>query len=82
MAALIAQFHQALRDGVPPESVQAKQLAAKWLELFQSYAGTDPATQMKIRQAMEQEPTLTEGTWLTPALLSYLQQAVTHLMRG
>ncbi|MBL3521240.1 MerR family transcriptional regulator [Serratia plymuthica] len=80
--ALIAQFHQALRDGVPPESVQAQQLAAQWLALFQSYAGTDPATQMKIRQAMEQEPTLTEGTWLTPALLSYLQQAVAQLMRG
>ncbi len=80
--ALIAQFHQALSDGVPPESGQAKQLAAQWLELFQSYAGTDPATQMKIRQAMEREPTLTEGTWLTPPLLRYLQQAVTQLMRG
>ncbi|CAI0948007.1 HTH-type transcriptional activator tipA [Serratia quinivorans] len=80
--ALIARFHQALNDGIPPESGQAKQLAAQWLELFQSYAGTDPATQMKIRHAMEREPTLTEGTWLTPALLRYLQQAVAQLMRG
>ncbi|CAI1590456.1 HTH-type transcriptional activator tipA [Serratia quinivorans] len=80
--ALIARFHQALNDGVPPESGQAKQLAAQWLELFQSYAGTDPATQMKIRHAMEREPTLTEGTWLTPALLRYLQQSVAQLMRG
>ncbi|SMB27450.1 Transcriptional regulator, MerR family [Serratia proteamaculans] len=80
--ALIAQFHQALNAGVPAESGQAKQLAAQWLELFQSYAGTDPATQMKIRQAMEREPTLTEGTWLTPPLLRYLQQAVAQLMRG
>ncbi|CAI1538598.1 MerR family transcriptional regulator [Serratia proteamaculans] len=79
---LIAQFHQALNEGVPAESGQAKQLAAQWLELFQSYAGTDPATQMKIRQAMEREPTLTEGTWLTPPLLRYLQQAVAQLMRG
>jgi DNA-binding transcriptional MerR regulator len=79
---LIARFHQALNDGIPPESGQAKQLAAQWLELFQSYAGTDPATQMKIRQAMEREPTLTEGTWLTPALLRYLQQSVAQLMRG
>lgn len=80
--ALIAQFHQALNDGIPPESDRAKRLAAQWLELFQSYAGTDPATQMKIRQAMEQEPTLTEGTWLTPPLLRYLQQAVAQLVRG
>ncbi|CAI0792285.1 MAG TPA: MerR family DNA-binding transcriptional regulator [Serratia grimesii] len=80
--ALIAQFHQALNEGVPPESEQAKSLAAQWLELFQSYAGTNPATQMKIRQAMEREPTLVEGTWLTPPLLRYLQQAVAQLMRG
>ena len=80
--ALIAQFHQALNDGVPPESERATRLAAQWLELFQSYAGTAPATQMKIRQAMEREPTLVEGTWLTPPLLRYLQQAVAQLMRG
>ncbi|MGX1957664.1 MerR family transcriptional regulator [Serratia proteamaculans] len=80
--ALITQFHQALNEGVPAESEQARQLAAQWLELFQSYAGNDPATQMKIRQAMEREPTLTEGTWLTPPLLRYLQQAVAQLMRG
>ncbi|MGO4743834.1 MerR family transcriptional regulator [Serratia quinivorans] len=80
--ALISQFHQALNDGIPPESERAKQLAAQWLELFQSYAGPHPATQMKIRQAMEREPTLTEGTWLTPALLGYLQQSVAQLMRG
>ncbi|CAI0800426.1 MerR family transcriptional regulator [Serratia entomophila] len=80
--ALIARFHQALQDGVPPDSPQARQLAANWLELFQSYAGPSPATQMKIRQAMDREPTLTEGTWLTPALLDYLRQAVGHLMRG
>lgn len=80
--ALIAQFQQAMQQEVAPASTQAKQLAALWLELFQSYASDNPATQMKIRQAMEQEPTLTEGTWLTPALLDYLRQCVTQLMRG
>lgn len=80
--ALIAQFQQAMQREVAPASTQARRLAALWLELFQSYASDNPATQMKIRQAMEQEPTLTEGTWLTPALLDYLRQCVTHLMRG
>jgi hypothetical protein len=80
--ALIAQFQQAMEQCVPPGSAQAKQLAALWLELFQSYASDNPATQMKIRQAMEQEPTLAEGTWLTPELLDYLRQCVTQLMRG
>ncbi|OKP31618.1 MerR family transcriptional regulator [Serratia fonticola] len=79
--ALIAQFQQAMQQEVAPASTQAKQLAARWLELFQSYASDNPATQMKIRQAMEQEPTLTEGTWLTPALLDYLRQCVAQLMR-
>lgn len=79
---LIAQFQQAMQQEVSPDSAQAKRLAALWLELFQSYASDNPATQMKIRQAMEQEPTLTEGTWLTPALLNYLRQCVMQLMRG
>lgn len=79
---LIAQFQQAMKQEVSPDSAQAKRLAALWLELFQSYASDNPATQMKIRQAMEQEPTLTEGTWLTPALLDYLRQCIMQLMRG
>ncbi|WP_273830488.1 MerR family transcriptional regulator [Serratia bockelmannii] len=80
--ALIAQFHQAMNDGIPADSPEAVRLAADWLALFQSYAGTSPATQMKIREAMEREPSLTEGTWLTPPLLAYLRQAVARLMRG
>ncbi|HEJ9095403.1 TPA: MerR family transcriptional regulator [Serratia odorifera] len=80
--ALIASFQQAVDDGVPPDGEHARQLASQWLALFRSYAGDNPATQMKIRQAMEQEPTLSEGTWLTPALLTYLRQAVNNLMRG
>lgn len=80
--ALIAQFQQAMKDEIDPGSALAKQLAVQWLELFRSYASDDPATQMKIRQAMEQEPTLTEGTWLTPELLGYLRQCITQLMQG
>lgn len=80
--ALIARLRSALNDGIAPDSGQARQLAAEWLALFRSYAGDNPATQMKIRQAMEQEPTLSEGTWLTPPLLDYLREAVANLMRG
>jgi hypothetical protein len=77
---LIAQFQQAMQAGVPAESEQVQRLAAQWLELFRSYASDNPATQMKIRQAMEQEPALTEGTWLTPTLLAYLRQSIAQLM--
>ncbi|GAA3608516.1 MerR family transcriptional regulator [Gibbsiella greigii] len=78
---LIAKFHRAMADGVPASSAQAGQLAGEWLALFRSYASDDPATQAKIRHAMAQEPALAEGTWLTPALLSYLQQAIGHGMQ-
>ncbi|MFZ1871563.1 MAG: MerR family transcriptional regulator [Chania sp.] len=77
---LIARFQQAMREAVPAESEQARQLAAHWLELFRSYAGDNPATQMRIRQAMEQEPVLTEGTWLTPPLLAYLRECIAQLI--
>ncbi|CAI0932614.1 HTH-type transcriptional activator tipA [Serratia rubidaea] len=79
--ALIARLQSALNDGIAPDSAHARQVAADWLVLFRSYAGDNPATQMKIRQAMEQEPTLSEGTWLTPPLLEYLREAVANLMR-
>ena len=58
-----------------------KALARAWLELFQSYAGTRPPTLQKFRRAMEQEPHLMKGTWMTPAVLSWLQQATGSLMR-
>lgn len=79
--ALIVRLQSALNDGIAPDSAHARQLAADWLVLFRSYAGDNPATQMKIRQAMEQEPTLSEGTWLTPPLLEYLREALANLMR-
>ena len=77
--ALIARLQSALNDGIAPDSAHARQVAADWLALFRSYAGENPATQMKIRRAMEQEPTLSEGTWLTPPLLAYLREAVVNL---
>ena len=79
--ALVAKLHQASRDGLAAASPQAQALAENWLELFQSYAGTDPATQQKFRQAMEQEPHLMKGTWMTPAVLGWLQQAIGIMMQ-
>ena len=64
-----------------PDSASGQALARAWLELFQSYAGTRPQTLQKFRRAMEQEPHLMKGTWMTPAVLSWLQQATGSLMR-
>lgn len=79
--ALVAKLHQACREGVAPDSASGQALARAWFELFQSYAGTRPQTLQKFRRAMEQEPHLMKGTRMTPAVLSWLQQATGSLMR-
>jgi len=78
---LVAKLHQAQRDNLSPASDDAQKLAEKWLVLFQSYAGTTPQTQQKFRLAMQQEPHLMKGTWMTPAVLEWLQQAIGVMMQ-
>ncbi len=78
---LVAKLHRAESEALEPASDAAQQLAENWLELFQSYAGTNPVTQQKFRQAMQQEPHLMKGTWMTPAVLAWLQQAISIMMQ-
>ena len=79
--ALVADLHRACREKQDPASVEGQQLAQRWLGLFQSYAGTDPHTQQKFRYAMEREPHLMKGTWMTAEVLGWLQQAIGVMMR-
>ncbi|EMG7867916.1 MerR family transcriptional regulator [Enterobacter hormaechei] len=78
---LVAKLHQAQRDNLSPASDDAQKLAENWLVLFQSYAGTNPQTQQKFRLAMQQESHLMKGTWMTPAVLEWLQQAIGVMMQ-
>lgn len=78
---LVAELHYACREQLKPASSQGQQLAQRWLALFQSYAGDNPQTQLKFRHAMEQEPHLMKGTWMTPEVLAWLQQAIGVMMR-
>jgi len=78
---LVAKLHQAQREKLDPTSDEAQKLAETWLALFQSYAGTNPETQQKFRAAMQQEPHLMKGTWMTPAVLEWLQQAIGIMMQ-
>lgn len=80
--ALVAKLHDASRRELDPHSDEAQALAENWLELFQSYAGRDPQTQLKFRTAMEQEPHLMKGTWMTPAVLQWLQRAIEVMLRA
>ncbi len=79
---LVAKLHLAERQSLDPRSEEAQALARNWLELFQSYAGTDAQTQQKFRTAMQQEPHLMKGTWMTPEVLQWLQRAIEVMMRN
>ena len=79
---LVAKLHAARAKGVDPASEEAKALAAQWLALFTSFAGENPQTHQKFREAMSREPALTVGTWMTPEVLGWLQQAVGALMQS
>jgi DNA-binding transcriptional MerR regulator len=76
---LIAEVRQHLEDGTPPDDPRMRKLALLWLELFRSYAGDNPETQAKIRDANAKEPELLAGTWIDQRLLGYGIQAISHL---
>jgi len=78
---LVADMRQAVLEQTPPEAEKAQQLAGRWLALFSSFAGNSPVTQQKFRLAMEKEPALATGTWMTPEILQWLAQAIQHMMQ-
>lgn len=80
--ALMAEVRDAIDAGHAPDSSPALAIARKWLELFQSYAGNDPATHAKFRHALMTEPALTAGTWTDDASLSFIRQAIQALAAG
>ncbi len=77
---LIARLRRQLEQDTPPEAPEVQQLARQWMELLRSFAGDDPATHRKIRQANEREPALRDNTWMDDRLKDYLGKAVAHLM--
>lgn len=80
--ALISRMRQHMEDGTPACDPELRQLVLRWLELFRAFAGEDPATHEKIREAGLREPELYEGTGIDPALLGYVRSAISHLMQS
>lgn len=76
---LIAAVYEAMHNGVPVESAETRKLAIQWLDLFRSYAGDNPDTHAKFRNAHAQEPTLMSGSLITPELLAYMRAAFAQL---
>lgn len=77
--ALIAAVRAACDKQTPADDPAVLALARQWRELFQSYAGTNPATQLKFRHAHQQEPRLMQGSFVTLEMIQYLAPAMARV---
>ena len=77
---LMADVRDALDAGATPDSPQGRALAQRWLDLFCSYAGHDPATHAKFRHALMNEPALTKDSWTDDTLLGFVRDAMAQLV--
>lgn len=73
--ALVANVRKLMQAATPPEHAEAQALAREWYALTAQFAGDDPRTRDKLRQAMEKEPALLEGSGIDLAMLDYLRQS-------
>lgn len=64
-----------MRADPSPAAPAARALAARWFELFQHMVGADPATVVRFREAIENEPLLRMGRGMTDEMLGYLRSA-------
>jgi hypothetical protein len=76
---LIAQVRTAMDKGCAPDSPEVQALARHWYDLFRSFAGDDPQTQMKIRTALSKEPGLTDGGMVDAAMRDFIRMAMESL---
>ncbi|SDG00452.1 MULTISPECIES: MerR family transcriptional regulator [unclassified Duganella] len=74
--ALLVKVHAQMESGVAANHPEMQALAREWMRLFRARAGSHPDTQSRIRLAHESEPELLKGTWVSPATLAYIRQAV------
>ncbi|MFK2903710.1 MerR family transcriptional regulator [Dyella ginsengisoli] len=79
---LIAELRAARADGLPADDAQVQALAQRWMSLFREYAGDNPATHAKIREAYAREPDLRSGSAVDDALLAYVREAMASLARA
>jgi DNA-binding transcriptional MerR regulator len=76
---LVAQVRTAMDEGHAPDSPQARALALAWFDLFRSFAGDQPATQQKIRQALQNEPALQQSGMVDARMRAFISAAMQAL---
>jgi len=75
-APLIARVNAHIASGAAPGEPTSRQLAREWMDLFRSYAGRDPATHLRLREAHAKEPGLLTGTFVTDEMLAFIREAM------
>ncbi|MEM8512662.1 DNA-binding transcriptional MerR regulator [Massilia sp. MP_M2] len=76
---LVAKVRTAMDEGHAPDSPQARALALAWFDLFRSFAGDRPATQQKIRQALQDEPALRQAGMVDESMSVFISAAMQAL---
>ena len=76
---LVAQVRTVMDEGHAPDSPQARALALAWFDLFRSFAGDQPATQQKIRQALQNEPALQQSGMVDERMRAFISAAMQAL---
>lgn len=76
---LLARVRTAMDEGHAPDSPQARALALAWFDLFRSFAGDKPSTQQKIRQALQNEPELTQSGMVDKRMRAFISAAMRAL---
>jgi hypothetical protein len=73
---LLARVSAHMRSGAAPHDAASQQLAREWMALFCTYAGTDTATHLRIREAHEKEPGLLTGTFVSDDIVTFIKSAL------
>ncbi|WP_266169064.1 MerR family transcriptional regulator [Dyella subtropica] len=76
---LLVALRKAMTNGLPPHEPEARALGERWITLFRRYAGDDPGTHERIREAHAKEPDLTESSWADEALIGYVRSILSTL---
>ena len=69
-------FHHDADVQAQADDPPVQQLARRWMALFCTYAGDDPATHARIREAYANEPDLRSGSAVDQALFGYVRDAL------
>lgn len=76
---LIAALIKAREAGTSSKDPHVRELVKKWMKFFTAYAGDDPSTHARIREAYAREPELRSGSGVDENLIQYIRAVMEEL---